>query len=81
MEEAPRFRPQPKGFATKALHTGQDPGQWKSHCVVIPITMSATFEQPLPNEFGVSVKSMIQLSGIRSWDMSAIYYIYYSLRY
>lgn len=52
MEEAPRFRPQPKGFATKALHTGQDPGQWKSHCVVIPITMSATFEQPLPNEFG-----------------------------
>ncbi|CAD7091238.1 unnamed protein product [Hermetia illucens] len=52
MAEPPRFRQQPKGFATKALHTGQEPEQWKSHCVVGPITTTTTFQQPLPNELG-----------------------------
>ncbi|XP_058810946.1 cystathionine gamma-lyase [Topomyia yanbarensis] len=39
------FRVQPKGFATKAIHVGQDPDQWKSMAVVPPISMSTTFKQ------------------------------------
>lgn len=36
------------GFATKAIHAGQDPGQW-SHCSVVPpIVMSTTFRQDAP---------------------------------
>ncbi|XP_058448505.1 cystathionine gamma-lyase-like isoform X2 [Malaya genurostris] len=42
------FRAQPKGFATKAIHVGQDPEQWTSMAVVPPITMSATFKQRGP---------------------------------
>ncbi|XP_043260123.1 putative cystathionine gamma-lyase 2 isoform X2 [Colletes gigas] len=37
-----------KGFATKAIHAGQDPLQW-THCAVIPpIVMSTTFRQDGP---------------------------------
>lgn len=39
------FRAQPKGFATKAIHVGQDAEQWKSRAVVPPISMSTTFKQ------------------------------------
>lgn len=39
------FRAQPKGFATKAIHVGQDADQWKSRAVVPPISMSTTFKQ------------------------------------
>ncbi|CAD7091240.1 unnamed protein product [Hermetia illucens] len=52
MEEPPRFRQRSKGFATKALHTGQDPEQWKSRCIVAPIITSTTFEQPSLDKFG-----------------------------
>ncbi|XP_046423075.1 cystathionine gamma-lyase [Neodiprion fabricii] len=37
-----------EGFATKAIHAGQDPFQWK-HCSVIPpLVMSTTFRQDGP---------------------------------
>ncbi|XP_058812407.1 cystathionine gamma-lyase-like [Topomyia yanbarensis] len=39
------FRVQPKGFATKAIHVGQEPEQWKCMSVVPPISMSTTFKQ------------------------------------
>lgn len=39
------FRAQPKGFATKAIHVGQEAEQWKSRAVVPPISMSTTFKQ------------------------------------
>uniref|UniRef100_T1JND1 cystathionine gamma-lyase n=1 Tax=Strigamia maritima TaxID=126957 RepID=T1JND1_STRMM len=37
-------------FATKAIHSGQEPEQWKSLAVVPPISMSTTFKQPAPGE-------------------------------
>lgn len=37
-------------FATKAIHVGQDPEQWKSMMVVPPITMSTTFKQLKPGQ-------------------------------
>ncbi|XP_012280924.1 cystathionine gamma-lyase [Orussus abietinus] len=37
-----------EGFATKAIHSGQDPLQW-SHCSVVPpLVMSTTFRQDAP---------------------------------
>ncbi|XP_043070486.1 cystathionine gamma-lyase [Drosophila grimshawi] len=44
------FKVQPKGFATKSIHAGQDPEQWKSACVIPPITLSTTFKQDAPGE-------------------------------
>lgn len=41
------FRTQPKGFATKCLHVGQDPEQWEHKAVVPPLVMSTTFKQPV----------------------------------
>ncbi|XP_029041703.1 putative cystathionine gamma-lyase 2 [Osmia bicornis bicornis] len=39
-----------EGFATKAIHAGQDPLQWM-HCSVIPpIILSTTFQQDAPGE-------------------------------
>ncbi|XP_053950929.1 cystathionine gamma-lyase [Anastrepha ludens] len=46
----PNFREQPKGFATKAIHAGQDPSQWSSKCIVTPISLSTTFKQRSPGE-------------------------------
>lgn len=43
--ETDGFRQQPKGFATRAIHVGQDAEQWKSMSVVPPISMSTTFKQ------------------------------------
>lgn len=42
------FRAQPKGFATKAIHVGQEPEQWNHQSVIPPIVMSTTFKQPAP---------------------------------
>lgn len=42
------FLPQKPGFATKAIHAGQEPERWKSACVVPPIVTSTTFKQTAP---------------------------------
>lgn len=39
---------QPLGFATKAIHVGQEPEKWKSRAVVPPIVTSAVFQVSLP---------------------------------
>ncbi|CAH1639838.1 unnamed protein product [Spodoptera littoralis] len=44
------FLKQKPGFATIAIHTGQEPEKWKSSAVVPPIVMSTTFKQPAPAE-------------------------------
>lgn len=44
------FKQQPKGFATKAIHAGQDPEQWEHLAVVPPICTSTTFKQHSPAE-------------------------------
>lgn len=44
------FKQQPKGFATKAIHVGQDPENWNHLAVVPPIVMSTTFKQFKPAE-------------------------------
>jgi cystathionine gamma-lyase len=56
MDEAPKFLKQPKGFATRAIHVGQEPEQWKSMAVVPPISMSTTFKQSAPAQHMVSVQ-------------------------
>jgi len=38
------------GFATGALHAGQEPEQWNSRAVIPPISMSTTFKQDGPGE-------------------------------
>lgn len=44
-----------EGFATKAIHAGQDPLQW-AHCSVIPpIVLSTTFRQAGPGETKVNI--------------------------
>lgn len=48
------FKKQPKGFATKAIHSGQEPEQWSHMSVVPPIVNSTTFKQFGPAEFRVS---------------------------
>ncbi|XP_011685038.1 PREDICTED: cystathionine gamma-lyase [Wasmannia auropunctata] len=37
-----------KGFATRAIHAGQDPEQWNHGSVVPPLVMSTTFQQDGP---------------------------------
>lgn len=53
------FRSQPKGFATKAIHVGQDPEQWSHQSVIPPIVLSTTFKQPAPAEPIVSEPTKI----------------------
>lgn len=48
------FRKQPKGFATKAIHVGQEPEKWNDMGVIPPIVMSSTFKQFGPANFKVS---------------------------
>lgn len=48
------FRPQPAGYATKAIHVSQSAEQWNSMAVVPPITTSTTFKQDEPGEHCVS---------------------------
>jgi len=45
------FRENDQHFATKALHSGQEPEQWSSMAVVPPISMSTTFKQNAPADF------------------------------
>lgn len=47
------FLEQLPGFATKAIHVGQEPEKWKSAAVVPPIVTSTTFKQPAPAEHTV----------------------------
>ncbi|KAI1289493.1 Cystathionine gamma-lyase [Halotydeus destructor] len=35
-------------FATRAIHVGQEPGQWGHRAVIPPICLATTFEQPAP---------------------------------
>ncbi|XP_069674489.1 cystathionine gamma-lyase-like isoform X2 [Periplaneta americana] len=44
------FLQQEPGFATKAIHVGQEPEQWNSYAVVPPITLASTFKQIAPNK-------------------------------
>ncbi|XP_051163000.1 cystathionine gamma-lyase [Leptopilina boulardi] len=37
-----------EGFATKAIHAGQDPKQWSHYSVIPPLVMSTTFQQDGP---------------------------------
>jgi cystathionine beta-lyase/cystathionine gamma-synthase len=48
------FLQQEPGFATKAIHVGQEPEQWNSNAVVPPITLSTTFKQEAPAKHKVS---------------------------
>lgn len=59
MEGVNGFLQQPKGFATKAIHAGQEPEQWKSLCVIPPITMSTTFKQDGPGQHHVNNFSIL----------------------
>lgn len=54
MKSSLNFRQQPKGFATKAIHAGQEPEQWKSLSIIPPITMSTTFKQDGPGQHRVN---------------------------
>lgn len=42
-----------EGFATLAIHAGQEPEKWSSAAVVPPIVTSTTFKQPAPAEHTV----------------------------
>ncbi|CAB3380043.1 Hypothetical predicted protein [Cloeon dipterum] len=42
------FLKQEPGYATKAIHEGQEPSQWNSRAIVPPITLATTFEQDAP---------------------------------
>ncbi|XP_045779806.1 cystathionine gamma-lyase [Maniola jurtina] len=44
------FLKQKPGYATIAIHVGQDPDKWNSAAVVPPIVTSTTFKQPAPAE-------------------------------
>ncbi len=39
------------GFATRAIHAGQEPEKWDSRCVIPPIVLSTTFKQTSPGEY------------------------------
>ena len=43
-----------EGFATKAIHSGQDPRQWSHRSVIPPLVMSTTFLQDGPGLHRVS---------------------------
>lgn len=38
-----------QGFATKAIHAGEDPMKSEHHAIITPIVMSTTFQQSEPN--------------------------------
>lgn len=51
MDYSGGYLPLPKGFATKAIHAGQEPDQWDSRCIIPPIVMSSTFKQYSPASY------------------------------
>lgn len=62
------FRTQPKGFATRAIHVGQDPEQWSHKSVIPPLVTSTTFKQPAPAEPIVSDKGKYLMKQIVSHE-------------
>lgn len=51
------FREQDPSFATKAIHAAQEPEQWPDgKPVVLPISLSTTFQQDAPGRFVVYTK-------------------------
>lgn len=55
MSAIAEFKKQPKGFATNAIHVGQEPEQWNSMAVVPEICLSSTFKQEAPAKFKVDL--------------------------
>ena len=51
-------------FATKAIHIGSEPDQWKCHAVVPPIFLSTTFEEQEPAVTYVRFVSKIVITSI-----------------
>lgn len=49
------YRPQPKGFSTKAIHVAQDPDQWAYQSIIPPIITSTNFKLPILGESTVSI--------------------------
>ena len=49
-----------KGFATIAIHAGQDPDQWNHCSVVPPLVMSTIFKQDDPAPIGVSILIQVE---------------------
>lgn len=58
------FLTPPKGFATRAIHVGQEPEQWKSMAVIPPISLSTTFKQFAPGKYAVS-KFNVNLNNLK----------------
>jgi len=56
---------QQPGFATKAIHVGQEPEQWNSNAVIPPITLSTTFKQEAPAKHKVCTDVTDTVSPIR----------------
>lgn len=50
------YLPYPKGFATTAIHAGQEPEQWDSMAVIPPLVTSSTFKQYGPANFKVRMR-------------------------
>ncbi|XP_041506290.1 cystathionine gamma-lyase [Microtus oregoni] len=44
------FLPSFQHFATQAIHVGQEPEQWNSRAVVLPISLATTFKQDSPGQ-------------------------------
>lgn len=56
------FTPFPH-FATKTIHVGSEPEQWKSHGVVPQISLATTFKQEAPGQLiAVSQNCQIYLA-------------------
>lgn len=51
------FLPSFQHFATQAIHVGQEPEQWNSRAVVMPISLSTTFKQDFPGQPSVSSRA------------------------
>jgi len=51
MADHNEYLPFPKGFATAAIHSFQEPEQWDSLAVVAPLVCSTTFKQYAPADF------------------------------
>lgn len=51
------FLPSFQHFATQAIHVGQEPEQWSSRAVVLPISLATTFKQDFPGQSSVSSRA------------------------
>lgn len=57
------FLPSFQHFATQAIHVGQEPEQWNSRAVVLPISLATTFKKDFPGQSSVSGQA--GLGGLR----------------